>query len=126
MDDASQSIQAHLDGVTPEKRRRDAQTLLELMSRVTGETLRLWGSIVGFGQYHYKYESGRQGDAPAAAFAPRKAAATTISPTASAHTTSSSSSWARIPPAWDVSTSRIWTRSTSPSSKTSCPSRTEL
>jgi hypothetical protein len=75
MDDASQSIQAHLNGVTPEKRRRDAQTLLELMSRVTGETPRLWGSIVGFGQYHYKYESGRQGDAPAAAFAPRKAAA---------------------------------------------------
>jgi hypothetical protein len=80
MDDASQSIQAHLDGVTPEKRRRDAQRLLELMSRVTGETPRLWGSIVGFGQYHYKYESGRQGDAPAAAFAPRKAAATIYLP----------------------------------------------
>jgi hypothetical protein len=39
-----------------------------------------WGSIVGFGQYHYKYESGRQGDAPAAAFAPRKAAATIYFP----------------------------------------------
>ena len=76
MDDASQSIQAHLDGVTPEKRRRDAQTLLELMSRVTGETPRLWGSIVGFGQYHYKYQSGREGDVAAAGFAPRKAATT--------------------------------------------------
>jgi Domain of unknown function (DU1801) len=74
MDDLDQSVQAHLDGVTPEKRRRDAQTLLDLMTRVTRESPRLWGSIVGFGQYHYKYESGREGDAPAAGFAPRKAA----------------------------------------------------
>src|SRR5512133_1982673 len=80
MDDASQSIQAHLDGVTPEKRRRDAQRLLELMSRVTSETPRLWGSIVGFGQYHYKYESGRQGDAPAARLAPHKLASTIYLP----------------------------------------------
>jgi Domain of unknown function (DU1801) len=70
------SIQAHLDRVTPEKRRRDAETLLELMSRVTGESPRLSGSVIGFGQYHYKYESGREGDAPAAGFAPRKAAMT--------------------------------------------------
>jgi hypothetical protein len=76
MDEASQSIQAHLDGVTPEKRRRDAQTLLELMTRVTGESPRLWRGVIGFGQYHYKYQSGREGDAPAAGFAPRKAAAT--------------------------------------------------
>jgi hypothetical protein len=74
MAELSQSVQAHLDGVTPEKRRRDAQTLLELMSRVTGESPQLWRSIVGFGQYHYKYESGREGDAPAAGFAPRKPA----------------------------------------------------
>jgi hypothetical protein len=74
MAELSQSVQAHLDGVTPEKRRRDAQILLELMGRVTGESPRLWRGIVGFGQYHYKYESGREGDAPAAGFAPRKAA----------------------------------------------------
>jgi Domain of unknown function (DU1801) len=74
LNDLDQSVQAHLDGVTPEKRRRDAQTLLDLMTRVTGESPRLWRSIVGFGQYHYKYESGREGDAPAAGFAPRKAA----------------------------------------------------
>jgi Domain of unknown function (DU1801) len=74
MAELSQSVQAHLDGVTPEKRRRDTQTLLELMDRVTGESPRLWGGIVGFGQYHYKYKSGREGDAPAAGFAPRKAA----------------------------------------------------
>jgi hypothetical protein len=74
MADLSQSVQAHLDGVTPQQRRRDAQTLLELMTRVTGETPRLWRSVIGFGQYHYKYASGREGDAPAAGFAPRKAA----------------------------------------------------
>lgn len=56
-------------------RRRDAQTLLELMQRATGERPRMFGSsIVGFGEYHYKYASGREGDAAAAGFAPRKAA----------------------------------------------------
>ncbi|KQW05734.1 hypothetical protein ASC66_12280 [Leifsonia sp. Root4] len=56
-------------------RRRDAQTLLELFGRITGESPVLWGpSIVGFGQYHYTYASGREGDAPAAGFSPRKAA----------------------------------------------------
>lgn len=74
MAELSESVQAHLDGVTPEKRRRDAQTLLELMGRVTGESPQLWRSVIGFGQYHYKYASGREGDAPAAGFAPRKAA----------------------------------------------------
>jgi Domain of unknown function (DU1801) len=76
MNAEGRSVQAHLEGVTPEKRRRDAETLLELMSRVTGESPRLLGNMIGFGQYHYKYESGREGDAPAAAFAPRKAATT--------------------------------------------------
>jgi Domain of unknown function (DU1801) len=47
------------------------------MGRVTGEPARMWGSsIVGFGQYHYHYQSGRQGDGPAASFSPRKAAMT--------------------------------------------------
>ena len=58
-------------------RRRDAQTMLELMTRVTGETPRIWGpTIVGFGEYHYRYATGRTGDAPAAAFSPRIAATT--------------------------------------------------
>jgi hypothetical protein len=80
MGDLNESVQTHLDGVTPEKRRRDAEKLLEVMTRVTGESPQLWGSIVGFGQYHYKYQSGREGDAPAAAFAPRKAATTIYVP----------------------------------------------
>ena len=76
MGDPGEAVRTYLDGVTPEKRRRDAENLLELMSRVTGETPQLWGSIIGFGQYHYKYPTGREGDVAAAGFAPRKAATT--------------------------------------------------
>lgn len=65
----------YVEAVTHAVRRRDAQTLLELFGRITGEPPVLWGpSIVGFGQYHYVYASGREGDAPAAGFSPRKAA----------------------------------------------------
>jgi hypothetical protein len=55
----------------PARRRDDAGTLLGLMRRVTGEEPHLSGSAVGFGQYHYRYASGREGDAAAAAFAAR-------------------------------------------------------
>ncbi|WP_129785051.1 DUF1801 domain-containing protein [Promicromonospora panici] len=68
---------AFLAAVTPAVRRRDAQTLRDLMERVTGEAPRMFGtSMVGFGEYHYRYASGHSGHAPAAAFAPRKAAST--------------------------------------------------
>src|SRR5690554_106154 len=60
----------------PDRRRRDAETLIGLISRATGEEPRMWGSIVAFGSYHYRYASGREGDAPAAAFAARKGANT--------------------------------------------------
>jgi hypothetical protein len=71
------SVREFLDGVTHITRRRDAETLLALMERATGESAHMWSSsIVGFGEYHYKYASGREGDAPAAAFSPRKAAST--------------------------------------------------
>jgi hypothetical protein len=62
--------------VEPERRRRDAQTLLELFSRVTGAEPTLWGTMIGFGTYHYKYESGREGDTAPVGFAPRRAAST--------------------------------------------------
>lgn len=72
---------AYLDAVTPAVRRRDADTLRDLMERVTGEPPRMFGaSIVGFGEYHYEYASGRSGDAPAIAFAPRKPATTIYLP----------------------------------------------
>ena len=55
-------------------RRADAERLVEIMREITGEDPVMWGpSIIGFGTYHYVYESGREGDAPAAGFSPRKA-----------------------------------------------------
>jgi hypothetical protein len=65
-------IEAYLDRTGSPVRRRDAKRLIELMGRVTGEPARLHGSIVGFGTYHYRYDSGREGDAPGAAFAARR------------------------------------------------------
>lgn len=54
-------------------RREECQLLLKMMSRITGEPPRMWGdSMIGFGQYHYKYESGREGDFFLTGFAPRK------------------------------------------------------
>ena len=71
------AVLTFLDRVTHPVRRRDAETLLALMERATGEPARMWGSsIVGFGAYHYTYASGREGDAAAAGFSPRKAAST--------------------------------------------------
>ena len=80
MVEVSESVRGFLDRVTPEKRRRDAQTMLDLMTRVTGESPRLWSSIVGFGRYHYRYDSGREGDSAAAGFAPRRDATTIYLP----------------------------------------------
>ena len=55
-------------------RREDALTLLRMMQDVTAQPPRMWGpSIIGFGAYHYKYASGREGDAAAVGFSPRKA-----------------------------------------------------
>ena len=73
-------VQAYLEGIIPEKRRRDAARLLELLTRVTGQQPEINNGMVGFGSYHYTYESGREGDAPAAAFAARKAALTIYLP----------------------------------------------
>ncbi|NUU17890.1 DUF1801 domain-containing protein [Cellulomonas humilata] len=71
------AVDAFLETVENPVRRRDAIRLVELMTRVTGEQPRMWGpTIVGFGAYHYQYASGRQGDAIAAGFSPRKAAMT--------------------------------------------------
>jgi hypothetical protein len=67
------SVEAFLDGVANERRRQDAEVVLELMRQVTGEEPAMWGSsIVGFGRYHYRYESGREGDWFLTGFSPRK------------------------------------------------------
>ena len=56
-----------------DQQRKDSEKLVELMSKVSGKSPIMWGpSIVGFDTYHYKYDSGRQGDMPRIAFAPRK------------------------------------------------------
>lgn len=75
------SVEEFVAAVTPEVRRRDAETLIDLFARITGEEPRMWGpSSIGFGQYHYKYATGREGDAGAAGFAPRKASTTIYLP----------------------------------------------
>lgn len=66
-------VQAFLNSVENEQRRADSFAVLRLMQEVTGEEPKMWGdSIVGFGSYHYKYASGREGDAPRVGFSPRK------------------------------------------------------
>lgn len=70
----SQDVLAFVEAVTPAVRRRDAHALLELFARVTGQDAQLHGTIVGFGRYRYRYDSGREGESAAAAFAPRKPA----------------------------------------------------
>jgi hypothetical protein len=61
--------------VADETRRKDAKRLAALMQRASGEKPKMWGAaIIGFGSYHYVYESGREGDMPLVGFSPRKAA----------------------------------------------------
>jgi hypothetical protein len=63
--------------ITDERTRADSQALAKLMKRVSGAEPKMWGpNIVGFGTYHYKYASGREGDWFVAGFSPRKAALT--------------------------------------------------
>lgn len=67
-------VDAFLQGISDDARRQDCLRLLEMMRSVTGEEPRLWGeSMVGFGTYHYRYESGREGDWFLTGFSPRKA-----------------------------------------------------
>ena len=63
-----------INSVEDKTRREDGLVLLEMFTRVTGETPKMWGtSIVGFGQYHYKSErSSQEGDWPLVGFSPRK------------------------------------------------------
>ncbi len=64
----------HVAAIEHPVRRADAETLLELMTRITGWEARMWGpSIIGFGQYHYRYDSGREGDFMRTGFSARKA-----------------------------------------------------
>lgn len=70
----TQDVAEFLDGVENETRREDGRALLAMMQDVTGEEPRMWGpSMIGFGGYHYRYESGHEGDMFRVGFSPRKA-----------------------------------------------------
>lgn len=67
------SVDAYIDAIDDEGRRKDCKRLTQVMKKVSGQAPKMWGArIVGFGSYHYKYESGREGDAPLIGFSSRK------------------------------------------------------
>jgi hypothetical protein len=69
------SVAEFVGALTDQTRRADAKALVRLMQSASGEKPKMWGpSIIGFGSYHYRYDSGREGDMPLIGFSPRKAA----------------------------------------------------
>lgn len=59
--------------ITDDQERRDSETLIEMMQKISGKPPVMWGpAIIGFGSHHYKYASGREGDMPEIGFSPRK------------------------------------------------------
>ncbi len=70
-------VNEFLDSVEPQSKRDDSYQVKKLMEEITQSEAVLWGpSIIGFGEYHYKYESGREGDWFLTGFSPRKQALT--------------------------------------------------
>jgi hypothetical protein len=69
----SADVTAFIEGVADDGQRADAHRIAEMMARLSGEPAKMWGpSIIGFGSYHYKYDSGREGDTLRIGFSPRK------------------------------------------------------
>jgi hypothetical protein len=69
----NQSVKEFLNEISEPERRADCFAVAKMMEEITGEKPKMWGpSIVGFGSYHYKYASGRDGDWPMMGFSPRK------------------------------------------------------
>ena len=67
------SVEEFLSKVADEQKRKDSFQIIKIMQQVTKKKPKMWGpAIIGFGSYHYKYESGREGDMPQIAFSPRK------------------------------------------------------
>lgn len=67
------SVEEFLDAVADEKQRADSYAIIEMMQNITKQKPKMWGpSIIGFGSYHYKYDSGHEGDMCIAGFSPRK------------------------------------------------------
>ena len=109
------SVDAFIDAIDDERKRDDARAVAAMMADITGAPAKMWGSsIVGFGTYHYRYASGREGDFMEVGFAPRKRALTLYIMAVSRHTRSCSPSWASTPPANPAFTSSAWPMSTWP------------
>jgi hypothetical protein len=66
------SVEAFIEAIEDESKRADSRMLVELMSRISGEPPALWGTMIGFGRYHYKYATGHEGDSFPVGFAPRR------------------------------------------------------
>jgi len=67
------SVESYLESIANPARRKDCDSLAKLMSKATKESPKMWGtSIVGFGTFYYKYESGREGDTCLVGFSSRK------------------------------------------------------
>ena len=73
-DDEDISVEKFLSSIEESKRQLDSRKLVELMEDATGVSPKMWGTIIGFGSHHYKYDTGREGDTIAVGFSPRKAA----------------------------------------------------
>lgn len=73
----NQSVEQFIDSVDNEVKKNDSLTLLDMMTAITNQPPVMWGSsLIGFGTYHYKYASGREGDFFLTGFSPRKQALT--------------------------------------------------
>jgi len=71
------NVDAFINSIGDQKKQQDCHQLLKMMNEITGTSPVMWGdSIVGFGSYHYVYESGREGDWFLTGFSPRKQALT--------------------------------------------------
>lgn len=72
--ETTKSVSSFIKSITDKQRQADCVTLTEIMTDATGFEPKMWGpSIIGFGSYHYVYDSGHEGDAPLVGFSPRKA-----------------------------------------------------
>jgi hypothetical protein len=69
------SVRDFIDQVESVQKRHDSYVLIEILKEISGFEPKMWGpSIIGFGSYHYKYQSGHEGEAPLVGFSPRKSA----------------------------------------------------
>lgn len=71
------SVEDFINAVPDERKQADSYRILDMMEQASGYKAEMWGpTIIGFGKYHYKYDSGHEGEAPRVGFSPRKDALT--------------------------------------------------